>query len=65
MIMVITVWVIVGVVNGLNSREEEDRRRNLRRLVSKRKKKKEKTRCEPDPLRVLCFFKKKTIYMFL
>jgi len=34
--MVITVWVIVGVVNGLNTREEEDRRRNLGRLVSKR-----------------------------
>jgi hypothetical protein len=32
LIMVMTVWAIVGVVNGLNSREEEDRRRNLGRL---------------------------------
>ena len=37
--MVMNVWVIVGVVNGLNSREE-DRRRNLGRLVSKREREK-------------------------
>jgi len=40
LIMMMTVWVIVGVVNGLNAREEEDRRRNLGRLVSKREREK-------------------------
>jgi len=40
-----TVWVIVGVVNGyLNSREEEDRRRNLGRLGIRKRKKREKKR---------------------
>ena len=47
--MVMTVWVIVGLINGLNSREEKIEGEIWGDWVSKREKVKEKTRCEPDP----------------
>jgi len=50
LIMVMTVWVIVGLINGLNSREEKIEGEIWGDWVSKREKKKKKKKLGVNPI---------------